>query len=1039
MLSHSPRLLTAALLFLLFLLLLAPGCGGDPGDTSNGPPTGGISDVETVAVDGFVVLVDHQSVQLFDPSTGKFSEFYFTDGGDSDPGKKVAISPDGAHIAWVNQAGVLIGEVILFEGGPAVGLVHQLNNADLGDDPTNWVRWSYDGTRVFYNSGAIDPVSGAIFHCDFGDNTAGLSVPGGHTFVCGSDPQLFTDDVALAQNVSPLLSADGQLAGVNTHIPTGTQLVNTDPFYAEDLGEPTLTGDFARFPGASDGDYVVAEAAGAGGFVTVYRVEQADYVPPVVTSFDPGVAFTTGQSVSRTSWPLGDVFLPYFTDGAGRAARFRALSADGSKAYYAVNSWIIERDEIGNSFYETPVEAALVEINQNGDSRGFRGAALGFKSLGPNRDEALTGRLGRAVDLGDDDVLVALFSGFPGAGSWVGWLDGEPWTARDIGVMSTDGRWFAGTRAAEVDAPAAICLSEVKRGAKTLCIPRENYQTYAFGWAGYGLKDEHASDAPKVLSLSQTAAYDGAQVTVFGVRFGTSGTLAVGGLPVPASAIVSWEDRRIVFRMAASLPEAGAVVVEAATGSSEGGRRYWLHRTDRITTPFDALVQGEITLGQGLNVVDLGDLDITSTRDIHFNPDTRLDDGQYVVFSDGGPQEPETRRSVKLEIDGYSNALSFRTEDRLADPALWQLVNRLDRAGANPGSAFVHIAGALVNVLYAGALPYASDGGRVVLGNPSSPIPGTASHNWGIPAFWRERPDGESAWVRLKVNNYSAMMLLQTGWSFEGNQGAIPLHADQPRTLMNHLEGVEGAGSTVVATGADPLGEGGAAFALSSDGGVTFAPHTAVGPTLGRTDTRLREPIRVEADAGTFFLVMESPNNAPGLDGVHAIQLDGTFIPNIAEVPPGNLGGGLSLSKLNLQYAVKGGEVLLYFPPAATLVRADFDAAAPASGQYAWETLPGSDLAGRVVSFYNEPGTDEVIVVLDDGAVLHADADWTTWTPLTFDVDLALPTVVQPTAVSRLPDGRWLISAKLFDARPGVAAGTHSPLGTQGLLVSPAR
>lgn len=1031
-------------LIVALLVLSVAGCDGDPDDAPAGERES--RDLETVAVDGFVVLVDHQSVQLFDPSTGKFSQFYFADGGDSDPGKKVAISPDGSHIAWVNKAGVLIGELSLVEGGPAVDLVRQITNEDLGEYPTDWVRWSYDGTRVFYNSGAIDPVSGAVFRCDFDGNTAGSAVapvapvPGGHAFVCGKGTaQVFSDGVLLAPEASPLfLSADGQLSGLDHHIPSGTQRVGPVDMSGLDLGKPVLTGDYANFPGAGSGAFLTSDASGNGGWSTVYRVEQSEYVPPIVTSFDPEVAFATGRAAPHPSWPVSDALLPYFTDGEGRSAFFRALSADGSKAYYSVNSWIIKQPEqIDAVPYMSPVEAALLEIDRDGETRGFKTAeAFGFKSLPRNRDERFTGRLGEAVDLGDGDVLLALQGLSPGDVSWIGWVGGAPWAAENPGVMSTDGRWFAGTRAADVDVPAAICLREVKRGADTLCIPRENYQTYALGWAGYGLHAERASDPPKVLDLSQTAAYSGAHVTVFGVRFGTSGTLKVGEVAVPASAIVSWEDRRIVFSMDAALPEAGAVVVEAATGSSEGGRHYWLHRTERVTTPFDALVQGEITVGQGLNVVDLGDVEIASPRDLRFGPDTRLDDGRYVVFSDGGPQDPKVRRSVKVEIGDYSNTLSFRTEDRLADPAKWQLVN-LDQGGANRGSAFVHIAGALVNPLYSGVLPQSSAGGRVLLLSPASPIPNTMSHDWGIPAFWRERPDGASAWVRIKQNNYSAKLMLQTGWNLETVQGARPLHAAQPQALINYLQGVEEAGSTVLATGFDPMGEAGAAFALSHDGGATFAPHTLVGATLGRSETVLREPIRVEASGGTFFLVMESPANGPGLDGIHAIALDGTFVPDIAAVPPAQLDGGLATTKLGVQYAVKGGEVLLYFPMSKTLVRADFDAAAPADGVYTWQILPAPDAVGHVSAFYKEPGTDELIVVLDDGELQRAESDWTAWTPLTFDVDFPLATRVQPTAVSRLPDGRWLISAELFDARPGAPADTPSPLSARGFLVAP--
>ena len=53
----------------------------------------------------------------------------------------------------------------------------------------------------------------------------------------------------------------------------------------------------------------------------------------------------------------------------------------------------------------------------------------------------------------------------------------------------------------------------------------------------------------------------------------------------------------------------------------------------------------------------------------------------------------------------------------------------------------------------------------------------------------------------------------------------------------------------------------------------------------GRVSGSLREPLRVEAAAGNFFMVLELDPNAAQVKGVHAIDKSGTFTLDVAEVP----------------------------------------------------------------------------------------------------------------------------------------------------------
>ena len=882
-------------------------------------------------------------------------------------------------------------------------------------------------------------------------NAPVVPVPGGHHYVCPfGDKSLRKDGERVGFIDSALsLRADGQLLGAELDIISGARLDALHPFYNQDIGQPLLNGDYGGFPAGSDGDIVVSEAAG---FVTLYKVVTTNDPVPDATYYAPAIAFNTGTLPPRDAWPLDDALQPFFDDGEGRRYRFRGLRADGNKALYSVNSHVIGSEASTNVLYETPVQAALVEVSPDGSARGFRTLELGADHLGAGLDGPnLAGPIGRVIDLGGDDLLLSEY--LLRKTDWVGWLGGKPWYGAQMGMISPDARWFANYRRAQSDArlepgpPPAICLTPVGADAKTTCVPAPDEQTAdVLGFAGFGLNAANASDPPRVLTVSQSAAFNGQQVSVFGVRFGASGTLKIGDTPVPASDIMSWEERRIVFTMTDALPDAGVISVDAATGSSAGGRVYRVHRTERVNSPFEALRTGApVALAQGLNIVDLGDIEVSGaselTDDLFFSPQTRMADGRYVIGSDGGvpevpsaPDIPE-QKYIEITLGGYKRILNYQLVDALADPNTWQIVGNQrpfgDAVTAQP-SAFVHLAGDLINLTFSGHHPYSLDRGRVLFA-------GITPGSKGLPDFWRARPDG-SAWVRYRRNNSQASVLLQTGWSEHPIWGT-PRFADQPTLFgVNYLTGVDSAGDTVLITGADPLDvDGGAAFALSQDGGMTYAPHTIVGADiLGRTTTRLREPIRVDAAAGIFFLALESPQNAPGLLGAHSVGLDGSFTPNIAEIPPGLLDGGMVTHTVPPIYAVKGGEVLLYNPAAKALVRTDFDEAAPASGSYTWETLPTSADAAQVVSFYQEPGTDAVFAVLEDGTIMHAQNDWSDWSELILDFDLPLATVVHPTALARMPDGRWLVSARLYDGRAGVAPDTPSPLAKTAYLVSPA-
>lgn len=118
-----------------------------------------------------------------------------------------------------------------------------------------------------------------------------------------------------------------------------------------------------------------------------------------------------------------------------------------------------------------------------------------------------------------------------------------------------------------------------------------------------------------------------------------------------------------------------------------------------------------------------------------------------------------------------------------------------------------------------------------------------------------------------------------------------------------------------------------------------------------------------------------------------------------------------------------------------TLVRADFDANLTGAP---WDVLPSPAHAGKVESFYSEQGSDELVVVLDDGTVKTAKNDWTVWADLDLGIELPLQTLVRPVSLGRLPDGRMIVHAALYDGRPGAALDAPSPFSAAGYFIADA-
>jgi hypothetical protein len=234
--------------------------------------------------------------------------------------------------------------------------------------------------------------------------------------------------------------------------------------------------------------------------------------------------------------------------------------------------------------------------------------------------------------------------------------------------MSRDGRYFLRTRAAAADngGVTAVCVREIGKSAPDKCLPHPAARVVEL--VGQGLT--RADTAPVIRDRSRVAAWPGSPVVVHGARFGASGTLTVGGV---AAATTRWSDHRIDFVMDEGLPVVGDVVVSTAAGDSDSHRRFVLHRTTRLTTPFDAIATQPIELGQGQNLVAFGDVALDPTNpgslqlddQLRIDPDVRAPDGRIVVTSSGAT--PASTFQAAIRSGAYSRTLEVQLADRLAD------------------------------------------------------------------------------------------------------------------------------------------------------------------------------------------------------------------------------------------------------------------------------------------------------------------------------------------------------------------------------------
>jgi hypothetical protein len=1026
--------------FLLLVVLAASACSGA---SKSPPPEDTVENVAGVDTDGYLVMVardpDNTLIHLVDPTTGKAGKEQIPLLNTVHADDVVAISPDGQRVAWIGLMPgttlrtVTVAEVAIQDGLPAFSVLRTFEGL-----VADRLRWSPDGDRLFTRHQWLDPETGTVADClpgaagtDEGTVHPIVPFPGGHVYACPGAGSLYDDGVRVADavDVGDARSADGQWFGATLHVPSLTRRPIPGGFSLPALAQPVPAGEgrWAAVAAGVNGTFVSEES---GGFSIIYHVNTSTEVPVDVPTVEVATLFAAGDTGPTTTWPLAGSLGAWMNDGEGRRWAPIGVADDGEHLTYAVASWKIAND--AKKPNQQPVEAALIEVDAAGKARGFKTSEVSspFLPLGDSVEVTdverhfqadVLGRSGR-LELPNGDWLVPAGAETEKGTSthWVGYVGGKPLAVRNAGIVTRDGGTFVGVRAG--DGVFRLCMRPFQGATLggTKCF-EEPLPGNPIGVMGQGTKASRAGDAPLILDVNRRAAWPGSPVTVHGAHFGASGTVKVGGVEVKASDIVAWSDHRITFTMSEALPASGAVEVSTTAGSGGAQRRFWLHRTKLADSPFAKIATAPSKLSQGLNALDLGDLgSIAAVKDssVVLDPAARLADGRYVVWSAGAT--PPAPREIKLQSGPYERLLRFDLQSALADPARWQLVlpRSVDPVAQRP--AFLTIAGDLVE----------RSGAQHPVFAERFTFPEVDSTS-GLPDFFREVAGGALT-VNAYGGTYPRSLGLLSGWVGKDGLWGKAQYAASPNTnLPNYFEGAAAAdGNLVLAVGGDPLGNPGAAFLFSNDGGKTLGPVQLAAPTIPGS-AAFREPILVHAQGGDFFLVIDAGYNAPQILGLHAIAKDGTLTPNVAPVPPGAEINGGTVHDAPLTLASAGGRVAIHFGHGKTLAVVDFDQPAP----HAWSVAPGAADQGKVMSIFEDPASHDLLAVRVDGSVARATAagKWADWAPLDLGINLALPTKVTPVALGKLADGRWMALAQLFTA-DGAAP---SPLAQGGFLVSP--
>jgi hypothetical protein len=1019
---------------LYWLLLATVACGKTSGA---GPDAGTTATSETVAatldLDGYVLMLatdpNNTQIHLLDPATGKASQPVPLLNMAA-PKTVFAVSPDGQRIAWITtQREIVVAETQWQDGAPAF---HELRRF-TGLFP-DFVRWNLQGDRLHTAHVWLNPDTGDVSDC-----TANLKqpeetkypifpLPDGHLFACPQASSLMDDGrrVATANGTGEHTSADGQWYSSDLHVPTWTNRPlppnqEVDQFFSQSPLKFALPdGRWGMFVGGIRGKYVVEEGSVQGSSVYVKKILTANDPLQDGQTWDVRDSFVDDKHAAVAIWKMQGVLEPFLSEGDGRSWVPLAISGDGHKMLWVITSWNITFSTLDGSPEQTTIASVVAEVDTAGQMRAFRVTDLGLQ---PAIFIELAATSSGRLELPNGDWLLPY--GYQ-EGAWLGYLDGKPVTIGSGGVLVQGGTLLL--RSTFTDGKFAVCARKIDKSAvlPADCFLQPNPGS-PVAMMAQGTRASHQGDAPLLLSATRRAAWTGSVVHLYGAHFGTAGKLTVGEVEVPQTAIGQWSDRHIAFTMVEALPDDGVLHVTTAAGTAGLTQQFRLARTKPWNSPFEKASHELHSVQQGLNVVDLGDLATyagTHQPDLVLDPAAKLADGKFVVWSQGA--SPEKTKEMLLKSGPYQFLLAITLQDAIAKTDAWQMPLLVNGDLASQHPAFVTIAGDLVERQSA---MHPVLGQRTSFRTATSP---TGQGN-GLPQSWQEIPGGALAVSHVDglPDNTGWGLAKLTGWiGADGLWGTAQYAPGSNVNLPTFFQGAVAEGNTVISVGADPLGMGGAAWQVSLDGGKTFGATQLAG-SLAPQSQALQYPLLVQAKSGSFVLVLDASHSAPQLLAVHALSLDGVLTPNVAQLPPETLINGGTVKTAPLSTTSHQGRALLHFQSQQTLAMIDFDQ--PGTAPRPWTVLPDAASKGHVASYWHDPQSHDLLVVLDNGQVQKATAanGWTDFTPLDLGLKLSLPGVVKPLALGKLVDGRWIVLAQLL----GSDGKTVSPLGPIAWLV----
>ena len=385
------------------------------------------------------------------------------------------------------------------------------------------------------------------------------------------------------------------------------------------------------------------------------------------------------------------------------------------------------------------------------------------------------------------------------------------------------------------------------------------------------------------------------------------------------------------------------------------------------------------------------------------DPDVRAPDGRIVVTSSGAT--PATAFRTPISSGAYSRTLEVLLADRLADEDHWHLLfTEPDADDLVP--MFTDLGGQLVTE------------SKGVLSTTRVDVRSLPNQQ-RLPDYQRIDPSDGRVWVMGFVNpgaNGGASQII--GWHDATGRWGYAQTASGRGGGFNGAIGVASYGDVVILTGSD-LTANRPHFRLSHDAGATWDVTTTIDTLTGPA---FAEPIAV-AGPSPHFIVFEGHANGTQVTGVHRVDLDGTFTPDVIVAPT-----DFKTWHIDNHGDVRCFEVdshddtfIAFAPASGTLIAADMSGA---------RTLPTSAAATHIRAAFRAP--NGFYAVRDDGTVWRATkaSHWTDWAELDLAVDLHFPADLDIRAIG-------ISGERMFVRAHMTLDGGHHPYGDAGFFVAP--